>query len=48
SVSGAAANYTYKVAYRGVRVDDEGAASPEQTVAAGGWARTLNGLRGVV
>ena len=35
SVTGAAANYAYKVAYRGVREGDEGAASPEQTVAAG-------------
>ena len=36
SVSGAAANYAYKVSYRGVRVTDEGGSSPEQTVAAGG------------
>lgn len=36
SVTGAAANYSYKVAYRGVRDTDEGAYCPEQTVAAGG------------
>ena len=35
SVTGAAANYAYKAAYRGVREGDEGAHSPEQTVAAG-------------
>lgn len=35
TVSGAAVNVSYRVAYRGVRTTDEGASSPEQTVAAG-------------
>jgi len=36
TIKGAAADYTYKVAYRGVRDTDIGAFCPEQKVAAGG------------
>ncbi len=36
TLKGAAANYSYQAAYRGVRATDEGGSSPEQTVAAGG------------
>ena len=35
-VTGSAVNVAYQVAYRGIRATDEGAPSPEQTVAAGG------------
>ncbi len=36
TIKGAARDVSYKAAYRGIRASDEGASSPEQTVAAGG------------
>jgi len=36
TIKGAARDVSYKVAYRGIRASDEGARSPEQTIAAGG------------